>query len=113
MALDEGDKHKAVFGVPSESARTLIQLPIVCRGACFSLTIDEETSGEEEGETTFLAAIFDSIDAESTAEAISHRLAIRLEEPTSTTQCSSPAMDALLGIEPNPNHIPASTLASP
>jgi hypothetical protein len=44
------------------------------------LEIDEEG----EGETAFLSAIFDSIEADKTAEAISHRLAARVltGEPT-------------------------------
>ena len=51
--------------------------PILCRGGCFSLEIDEEG----EGETTFLSATFDSTEAEKTAEAISRRTAQRLGEP--------------------------------
>lgn len=77
MNLENG-RHKAVFGVPSEAASQLVKYDVCCRGGCFSLRIEE--TGE--GETTFLAAIFDSNNAEKTAEAISHRLAVRLGEPT-------------------------------
>mmetsp|Transcript_26821 Transcript_26821/g.48577 ORF Transcript_26821/g.48577 Transcript_26821/m.48577 type:complete len:118 (-) Transcript_26821:38-391(-) len=79
MDLENG-KKKAVFGVPKENASSLVVYPILCRGGCFTLEIDEEG----EGETTFLSAIFDSIEADKTAEAISHRLAARvlIEEPT-------------------------------
>ena len=78
MAVNDG-KHKAVFGVPSEMASTMVQHPVLCRGGCFHLEIDAESEGD--GSTTFLSAVFDSIEAEKTAEAISSRLAIRLEEP--------------------------------
>lgn len=37
-----------------------------------------EIDEEGEGETTFLSATFDSIEADKTAEAISHRLAARV-----------------------------------
>jgi len=74
-----GGKHKAVFGVPSDVAHSMIQYPVMCRGGCFSLVIDQESEGNET--TTFLSATFESMDANKTAEAISNRLAVRLEEP--------------------------------
>ena len=63
ILLDTDDgKSKALFGVPKETASTMIQFPVMCCGGCFYLQIDEESQGE--GETTFIAAIFESLEPE-------------------------------------------------
>ena len=92
MKLRDGNKYKAVFGVPSEMASRLTEYPVMCRGACFSLEVDQESEAEGNETTSFLAATYESIDAEKTAEAISKRLAVRIEEP------NPPDAGSMLGV---------------
>ena len=83
------DKVKAVFIVQSRMAGTLINHPILCRGACFDLRIDVESQSREEsavqqnGDKSFLSTEFSSPDPEETARAIAERIAIRQENPLS------------------------------
>ena len=92
----EGGTTKALFTVPSHLADTLIQHPVLCRGAAFELRIDNNnnTSGDQQdanqesnkaSSTRFLATEFVSPHPEATAEAISERLTSRI-----TDSCESP-----------------------
>jgi hypothetical protein len=94
----EGDKTKALFTVPSNLAETLIQHPVLCRGAAFDLKLDEEDIPQQQqrrstssiieqppSSTCYLFAIFESPQPEATASAIAERLASRV-----TDSCENP-----------------------
>jgi hypothetical protein len=89
--LQDG-KSKATFGVPKEVSSRMMEHPVLCCGGCFYLEIDTDSHDKHDPETTFLYVIYESINAEATAEAISNRLAVRLRDPA-RLQASS-----LLGI---------------
>ena len=90
-SLEDG-KSKATFGVPKEVSMRMIEHPVMCCGGCFYLEIDTDSHDKHDQETIFLSVVYESINAEATAEAISNRLAVRLGDPVSL-QTSS-----LLGI---------------
>jgi hypothetical protein len=90
-SLKDG-KSKATFGVPKEVSTRMIENPVMCCGGCFYLKIDTDSQDKHGQDTIFLSVIYESINAEATAEAISNRLAVRLGDPVQL-QASS-----LLGI---------------
>lgn len=97
MNLEEG-KSKALFGVPKEMASTMTEHPVMCRGGCFTLEIDtSEAAKNADQQTRFIAAIYESVDAEATAEEISNRLAVRLGDPVPMHA------NSILGIGPRPS----------
>ena len=81
---DDGHKVKALFTVPSHLAKSLVEYPIMCRGACFDLHIDSVNGGSEYNtESVFLMTEFESPHPEETASAISLRLASRVKDSAS------------------------------
>jgi hypothetical protein len=89
----ENGKAKATFGVPKEVSSRMMDHPVLCCGGCFHLDIDNtESQDNRDQDTIFLSVVYESINAEATAEAISNRLAVRLGDPA-PLQASS-----LLGI---------------
>jgi hypothetical protein len=79
-SLEDG-KSKATFAVPKEVSTRMIENPVMCCGGCFYLEIDTDSQDKHDRETIFLSVIYESINAEATAEAISNRLAVRLGDP--------------------------------
>ena len=83
-----GESVKALFIVESSKAETLINYPILCRGASFDLTVDvvstsrEKSAGLQNNGTSFLSTQFSSPDPEETARAIAERIATRQENPS-------------------------------
>mmetsp|Transcript_20983 Transcript_20983/g.43206 ORF Transcript_20983/g.43206 Transcript_20983/m.43206 type:complete len:114 (+) Transcript_20983:118-459(+) len=81
------DNVKALFIVSSSAAETLVQHPILCRGASFDLTVDSVSQFQEMGTavqnsgTSFLSTEFSSPNPDETAQAIAERIAIRQESP--------------------------------
>ena len=112
----EGGKSKVFFTVPSHLAESIIQHPILCRGAAFELQIDQQQQQQQQKKeeddndktsssnssssrrlkntnttTKFLSTEFTSPHPDVTAEAIAERLASRIENA-----CENP-LSSILG----------------
>lgn len=84
-------KSKALFTVPSHLAKSLVQFPVLCRGASFDLTIDTDSLGDVGDTTTcFISTTFLSPEPEELAHCISERLAARV-----TDSCDNPLSELL------------------
>ena len=70
---------RAVFTVPKELASQLALHPILCRGSCFELQVDEQSPKSGNSKTAFLSTVFCSPRPQDLALELSKRIAVRMD----------------------------------
>jgi len=72
-------RTKAIFTVPKELASQLAVHPILCRGSCFELQVDEQSPKSGNSKTAFLSTVFCSPRPQDLALELSKRIAVRMD----------------------------------